>query len=289
MADRNEISKTHKLFIGGKFPRSESGVVIPVLDSKGETYANVSQASRKDFRNTVEAALAAQGVWQKATPYLRSQVLYRISEMLEGRKAEFASILELGGYSAGEAKKEIEGAIDRAVHYAGWCDKYSALGSTVNPVAGPFLSTSQPRPVGLVTVVAHGGNTLSGMLDELLSVIAGGNVAIVLCSDISALLGVALAEVCATSDVPGGVVNILTTAAPSEDSSGLAIEAAQHHEVDSIACYGAVSSNSSLVADIEREAAASLTRVVSRRPQSTLSAILAFQETKTTWQPAIGT
>lgn len=207
---RLNVLKTYKIYIGGAFPRTESGRYYDLKNKKGEVLANVCLSSRKDFRNAVVAARGAFSGWSGKSAFNRSQVLYRIAEMLEGRKAQFIEELTLQGISEKAADKELQQSIDRLVHYAGWCDKYSQLFSSVNPVASSHFNFSVPEPTGVVSVIAPEKSGLLGLVSVIAPVIAGGNVCVALASETLPLCAVTFAEVLATSDLPGGVVNILT-------------------------------------------------------------------------------
>jgi acyl-CoA reductase-like NAD-dependent aldehyde dehydrogenase len=207
---RLNVLKTYKIYIGGQFPRTESGRYYALLNKKGDTMANVCLSSRKDLRNAVVAARAAVAGWSGKTAFNRSQILYRIAEMLEGRKAQFIEELVLQGIAAKTAEAEVLKSIDRLVYYAGWCDKYSALFSSVNPVASSHFNFSVPEPTGVVSVLAPEESSLLGLVSVIAPIICGGNTCVVLASNTLPLCAVTFAEVLATSDLPGGVVNILT-------------------------------------------------------------------------------
>ncbi len=217
-ATRVEVAKTLKLYVNGAFPRSESGRTVPVLDARKRVFAQASQASRKDLRDAVEAANAAQPKWAAATAYNRGQVLYRLAEMLEARRAEFASlIVSIEGRTKAEAAKEVDRAIDRCVCFAGWTDKIAAVLGGKQPVAGPYFVFTMPEPMGTVAVMVPDERPLLATVSLLLPVIAAGNSAIVVAPvagkpAANAPLAIALAEAVATSDVPAGVINILTGA-----------------------------------------------------------------------------
>lgn len=207
---RIAVRKTYKLFIGGAFPRSESGRTLPALDARGGFVAHTARASRKDFRNAVVAARKAQPGWEKRTAFNRAQILYRAAEMLEGRRDAFARILrDVHGVDDATATAEVDAAIDAFVGYAGWSDKFSQVFGSVNPVAAPYFNFTTPAPVGVVTVVAPEARPLLGLVLAMAPVIVSGNTAVVV-TEGSAVLAVELAEVLATSDLPGGVVNLLT-------------------------------------------------------------------------------
>jgi len=207
---RLDIQKTYKLYIGGKFPRTESGRYYHLNDTKGNLIANVCLATRKDFRNAVVVARKAQGSWEKASSLNKGQVLYRIAEMLEGRKEQFVAELAAQGETLKNAKAEVNKSVDRLVYYAGWSDKYQQIFSSVNPVISPHFNFSNLEPVGVVSVVAPETQGLLGFVSALAPAIVGGNTVIILASETKPLTAVSFAEVLNSSDVPGGVVNILT-------------------------------------------------------------------------------
>jgi acyl-CoA reductase-like NAD-dependent aldehyde dehydrogenase len=279
---RLEILKTYKVFIGGKFPRSESGrFYTPEVNEK--SLANICLCSRKDLRDAVVAARQAQSGWWGLTPYLRSQILYRIAEMLEGRQQQFCSELKLQGRSEGEAKREVQQAIDRWVYYAGWCDKYQQVFSSVNPVASPHFNCSVLEPLGVVFLIAPETDPLLGLVSLLAPIIAGGNAAVVLASESRPLSAITLAEVLATSDVPAGVVNILTG-----NKSELVPPAASHLDLNGVADN---SHNPAIAAELQRQAAGNLKRIKIFRQdwqqadQQNPYLIQDFCEVKTTWHP----
>lgn len=208
---RLSVFKTYKLYVGGKFPRSESGRVYEVTDSKGKWLANAPRSSRKDARDAVVAARKAFGGWSGATAYNRGQILYRIAEMLEGRKDQFArEVADAEGLSKSKAAAVVDAAIDRWVWYAGWTDKIAQVVGGANPVAGPYFNLSSPEPTGVVTVLAPQESSFLGLISVVAPVIATGNTVIVIASENSPLPALSLGEVLATSDLPGGVVNILS-------------------------------------------------------------------------------
>ncbi|WP_264520149.1 aldehyde dehydrogenase family protein [Flavobacterium sp. N1994] len=280
---RIEVLKTYKIYIGGSFPRTESGRYYPLVVNK-KTVANMCLSSVKDFRNAVVAARNAQGGWSHKTAYNRCQILYRIAEVLEGRKAQFVSELELQGISKAKAEKEVDLSIDRLIYYAGWCDKYTQLHSTVNPVSGSFFNFSVPEPMGVISVYAPQQSGLLGLVTQIASIIAGGNTCVVLASEQLALCAVTFAEVLATSDVPGGVVNILTG-----NQTELLTQFAAHKDVNAILYCG---KDSEMIAKIQDLAIENLKRVVLREDSEYFDdkhespyLIYDFQETKTTWHP----
>ena len=207
---RLEVLKTYKIFIGGQFPRTESGRYYPLKNKKGEVIANICLSSRKDFRNAVVAARGASGGWAGRAAFNRAQILYRIAEIMEGKKEQFISELLLQGATIKSATEEVELSIDRMVYYAGWCDKYQALYSSVNPVASSHFNFSVPEPTGVVAVIAEEESSLLGLVSTIAPVIAGGNTCVVLASESKPLCAVTFSEVLNTSDLPGGVVNIIT-------------------------------------------------------------------------------
>ena len=285
---RVEVRKTHKLFIGGAFPRSESGRTYEVTDASGEFIANVAQASRKDARDAVLAARSAFAKWSTTTAYNRGQVLYRIAEVMEGRRDQFIAEIEQGeGVSAKKATNQLDAAIDRWVWYAGWADKYAQVIGNTNPVAGPFFNFSIPDPTGVVAAVAPQDQSILGLTSVIAPVIVTGNSCVVMPSPVHPIPAITLAECLATSDVPGGVVNILT-GAPAEVMPWLA----EHADVNALDLTGIV--DESVAADLERQAAGTVKRVRQPKPGAdwyatpTLSRIRTFTEIKTVWNP-IGT
>ena len=282
---RVDVRKTHKLFIGGAFPRSESGRTYEVTNAKGEFIANVAQASRKDARDAVLAARAAFAKWSSATAYNRGQVLYRIAEVMEGRRDQFVAEIEQGeGLSAKKATQQVDAAIDRWVWYAGWADKYAqAIGNT-NPVAGPFFNFSVPEPTGVVAAVAPQDHSILGLTSVVAPIIMTGNAVIIMPSPSAPIPAITLAECLATSDVPGGVVNILT-GAPAEVMPWLA----EHADVNAIDLTGIV--DNAVAEDLERIAAGTVKRVRQPKPAAdwyvtpSLSRVRSFVEIKTVWHP----
>ena len=207
---RIEVLKTYKIYIGGQFPRTESGRYYIAKNSAGKHLANVCLGSRKDFRDAVAAARSAVSGWSGRSAFNRGQILYRMAEMLEGRKAQFIEELMMQDASKNNAAKEVTLAIDRLIYYAGWCDKYQQLFSSVNPVASSHFNFSVPEPTGVVSVIAPQNDSLIGMVSVIAPVLAGGNTCVVLASESKPLCAVTFAEVINSSDMPGGVVNILT-------------------------------------------------------------------------------
>jgi acyl-CoA reductase-like NAD-dependent aldehyde dehydrogenase len=280
---RLAVRKTHKLYIGGAFPRSESGRSYVVTDHKGEFLANAAMASRKDARDAVVAARQAFGGWSAATAYNRGQVLYRVAELLEGRRAQFtAEVRSAEGLGARQAEAVVDAAIDRWVWYAGWADKLAQVRGSSNPVAGPFFDFSLPEPTGVVAVIAPGASSLLGFVSVVAPAVVTGNTVVVLASERRPLPAVSLTEVLATSDVPGGVINVLTGR-----TAEVALWLASHMDVNAIDLTGAPDS---LADDLAVAAAENLKRVL--RPGEEdwtqppgLKRMLACLETKTVWHP----
>ena len=281
---RLEILKTYKIYIGGKFPRTESGRYYVAENSKGEKLANVCLSSRKDFREAVVAARTAFGDWGSRAAFNRGQILYRIAEMLEGRKAQFVDELQKQGANKTAAENEVELSTDRLIHYAGWCDKFQQLYSAVNPVASSHFNFSVPESTGVVSIIAPQSNSLLGLVSVIAPVIAGGNTCIVLGSFLKPLCVVTFAEVLHSSDVPGGVVNMLT-GKPDE----LLPYFADHMDVNAVVYC---EKNEVQKKMIQEKAALNMKRVVfydevdwsSEKAQSPYL-IMDTQEIKTTWHP----
>jgi acyl-CoA reductase-like NAD-dependent aldehyde dehydrogenase len=286
-ADRVPVAKTYKIYIDGKFPRTESGRYFALSDKKGNVIANVCRGSRKDFRNSVVAARKAQPGWAKASAYLRGQILYRIAEMLEGRRDQFIGELQLQGATARAATKEVDTSIDRLIYFAGWADKYQQVFSAVNPVSSSHFNFSVLEPTGVVSIIAPDEPGLLGLVSNVAPTIAGGNTCVVLASESKPLSAVSFAEVLHASDVPGGVVNILTGYRDE-----LTEHFASHMDVNAIVyCDG----GKKTARTVQELAADNIKRVVSRagvdwRQQSSQHPYLIreTQEVKTTWHP-IGT
>jgi acyl-CoA reductase-like NAD-dependent aldehyde dehydrogenase len=224
-----DILKTYKIYIGGAFPRTESGRYYKAINKQGAVLANMCLSSRKDFRNAVVAARKAFTDWSERAAFNRGQILYRIAEMLEGRKSQFVDELMQQGVSKASAEKEVRLSIDRCVYYSGWCDKFQQLFGSVNPVATSHFNFSVPEPMGVVSILADENSSLLGLLSALLPTIAGGNTCVILASESKPLCSITLAEVLATSDLPGGVVNILTG-----KSSELHTHFASHMDVNAV-------------------------------------------------------
>ena len=284
MPDRIEVQKTYKVYIGGNFPRTESGRYYKVTDKKGNTIANACRCTRKDVRNAVVAARAAQNGWAGRSAYNRGQILYRISEMLEGRKAQFIDELKQCGFSAKKAEKEVHGAIDRLIHYAGWSDKYQQIFSTVNPVASSHFNFSMPDPMGVVGVLAPNDSPLLGLISMIAPAIVGGNTVLVLASQDHPLPAISFAEVLNDSDVPGGVVNILTGLTEEMiDPLGKHMDVnALFHPKTGAKWEQAAAEDAAL--NVKRIIAKPITEWFSEKAQSPYL-ILDLQEIKTTWHP----
>jgi acyl-CoA reductase-like NAD-dependent aldehyde dehydrogenase len=279
---RLAVPKTYKLYIGGKFPRSESGRVYEVVGAKGAFLANAAKASRKDARDAVVAARAAQGGWAGSTAYNRGQVLYRIAELLEGRRAQFVDeIVQSEGVSVAAASAQVDDAIDRWVWYAGWADKYVQASGNANPVSGPYFNISVPEPTGVVAIVApQGAGSLIGFVSAVAPPLVAGNTVVVIANESMPLSAISLSEVLATSDVPGGVVNVLT-GSPAEIAPWLA----SHADVNALDLVGAGALD---WVDLQIMAADTLKRVLppENGPDAAtpaLDRITAFTETKTVW------
>ncbi|GAA2658070.1 aldehyde dehydrogenase family protein [Streptomyces aculeolatus] len=281
---RLSVLKTYKLYVGGKFPRSESGRVYEVTDAKGRWLANAPRASRKDARDAVVAARKAVAGWSGATAYNRGQVLYRVAEMLQGRREQYvAEVADAEGLSKAKSAAQVDAAIDRWVWYAGWTDKVAQVAGGGNPVAGPYFNISAPEPTGVVAVVAPQESALLGLVSVLAPVIATGNAAVVVAAEERPLPALSLAEVLATSDVPGGVVNVL-----SGRTAEIAPTLAAHQDVNAIDLTGA---DAELARELEVAAADNLKRVLRPRQPYDWTAdpgtgrLTAFLETKTVWHP----
>ena len=277
------VRKTYKLYVGGAFPRSESGRSYPVHAAKtGDLLAFAAQASRKDVRDAVVAARGAQAGWAGATAYNRGQVLYRVAEMIEGRGGQFAEEISASeGVPATAARRTVAAVIDRWVWYAGWPDKVAQVAGGANSVAGPYFNFSVPEPTGVVAVLAPPQSSLLGLVSVVAPVIATGNTAVVVASEDRPLPAITLGEVLATSDVPGGVVNVLTGRMDE-----LAPVLAGHFDVNAIDLTGAGADSR---AELERLAAGNVKRVFwaddDWAGEPTPRRMLAFIETKTVWHP----
>jgi acyl-CoA reductase-like NAD-dependent aldehyde dehydrogenase len=281
--ERVAVRKTYKLYIGGSFPRSESGRSYPVSASRGKLLAHAAQASRKDVRDAVRAARSALPGWSGATAYNRGQVLYRVAELLEGRHAQFADeVAAAEGLSAAKARASVDAAIDRWVHYAGWTDKFAQVVGATDPVAGPYFTFSLPEPTGVVGVLAPQDSSLLGLVSVVAPVLATGNTAVVVAAQDRPLPAVSLTEVLATSDVPGGVLNLLTGF-----TAELAPWLAAHRDVNALDLTGAAPAAR---AGLRAAAAETVKRVYVPRVTDwsaapDLSRMRAFTEVKTVWHP----
>ena len=280
-----DVRKTYKLYLGGVFARSESGRYDPALDSKGKLLANVCRGSRKDVRDAVQKARGAQPGWEKATVYLRGQILYRMAEMLEGRSAHFVELLRTtSGLTAAAARKEVRASIDRIVHYAGWSDKYGALLSSVNPVSSSYFDFSLPEPTGVVGLAAPEKPGLLGLVSHVLPAIVSGNTVVCLLSERDPLPGLEWSEVLATSDLPAGVVNLL-----SGRKSELVPHLARHMDVNALALCGlpkdlATEALKDAAVNVKRTKLYAIPDYAADSAQG-LDFLKPFLEIKTTWHP----
>ncbi|WP_134764656.1 aldehyde dehydrogenase family protein [Nocardioides sp. 1609] len=284
---RVDVRKTYKLFIGGAFPRSESGYSYAVNDAKGKFVANAALASRKDARDAVVAARKAAGGWAARTAYNRAQILYRVAELVEDRRPQFvAAVQQSEGLSAARANAAVDASVDRLVWYAGWADKLTQVVGNANPVAGPFFNLTTPEPTGVVAVLGPQQSSLLGLVSVIAPVLTTGNVVVLVSSHDRPLPAVTFAEVLATSDVPAGVVNVLTGSAAT-----LGPWLASHMDVNAIDLVG-VAGDPALATDLEVAAADNLKRVrraPAAEPDWTLTPRLDtmtdFLELKTVWHP----
>jgi acyl-CoA reductase-like NAD-dependent aldehyde dehydrogenase len=289
-ADRLGVRKTYKLYIGGEFPRTESGRAYEVFDARGRLLANACRGTRKDIRDAVRAARNAYPGWAAKTAFNRSQVLYRIAELMEGRRDQFtAEVMAAEGVGRQRATRLVNAAIDRWVWYAGWADKYGQLLGTVNPVNGSYFNFSVPEPTGVVGMIAPEDSSLLGLVSRLAPIIVSGNAAVVIASETRPLPAVTLTEVLATSDVPGGVVNLIT---------GLRRELVQHlaghMDVNGLDAYGLDPSQGAAIEELAVENVKRLVRPASVNgrgvdwlsPRSQSPYLIAdFVEIKTVWHP----
>lgn len=275
---RLDVKKTYKLYIGGKFPRSESGRTYPAVDADGNVLARVAAASRKDLRDAVRVSRGAVDSWAGRSGYNRGQILYRIAETLEDRTGAFVDELTASGLTSTKAKQEVASSVDRLVWYAGWADKFAQIYGNLNPVAGPFFNISAPEPTGVVGIVAPEEPALLGLVSRLAPVLVPGNTALVLASESSPMPAITFSEVLDSSDVPGGVVNILTG-----HKDDLIPWLADHMDVNAVDAGGA---SPEQVMRIQEGAVHNVKRIVV--PDSTQQSpyrIAAFTETKTVWHP----
>ena len=281
---RLEVLKTYKIYIGGQFPRTESGRTYVACNPKGEQLANVCLSSRKDFRAAVGSARGAFGSWSGRAAFNRGQILYRIAEMLEGRKAQFIEELMLQGASKAAAENEVNLSIDRLIYYSGWCDKYQQVFSSVNPVASSHFNFSVLEPMGVVAIIAPQENSLIGLVSVMAPIIAGGNTCVILASQHKPLCAVTFAEVLNSSDLPGGVVNILTGKVAE-----LLPYFADHMDVNAT-CF--CETDATMQQTIKEKAALNVKRVIIYEAKKWMNDdtqspyfINDFQEVKTTWHP----
>lgn len=281
---RLNINKTYKLYIGGKFPRTESGRYHAIHSEKGELIANMCTASRKDFRNAVVIARKVQGSWANTTALNKGQILYRIAEILEGRKEQFVEELIIQGESKKDAITEVEASIDRLVYYAGWSDKYQQFFSTVNPVTGPYFNFSNLEPTGILSIIAPEKQSLLGLVSVVAPAIVGGNTVIIMASESKPLTSISFAEVLNSSDVPGGVVNILTGI-----KNELISHMASHMDVNAIVYCGNKEDDFKLINELSSH---NVKRTIfykknNWKTESSQSPyfIEKTQEVKTTWHP----
>jgi acyl-CoA reductase-like NAD-dependent aldehyde dehydrogenase len=285
MSDRIEVMKTYKTYVGGKFPRSESGKTYPIKNASGSVIANACRCTRKDVRDAMLPARSAFGEWSSRSGYNRGQILYRIAEMLEGRKEQFIKELELGGMKAKAATEEVNLSIDRLVYFAGWTDKYPQVFGTINPVASQHFNFTTPEPTGVVAIVSTDESPLLSIVSQMAPVIAGGNTCVILASEENPLVVVSFGEVLNSSDVPGGVVNILT---------GFRKEMLDHltKHMDVNAVFNSIDDQETRKL-IDLNASISVKRVHHYPVDNWFDEkhenpylILEFQESKTTWHPA---
>lgn len=280
---RLEVLKTYKIFIGGQFPRTESGRYYPLNDKKGNILGNICLSSRKDVRNAVVAARKAFGSWSERSAFNRSQILYRIAEMLEGRREQFIAEIMLQGSNRQKAEKEVDVSIDRIVYYAGWCDKFTQVLSSVNPVSSSHFNFSVHEANGVIGIIPEENTSLIGLISLVLPVIAGGNTCVVLASEQKPLCAVTFSEVLSTSDLPGGVVNILTGS-----KNELVDPLVTHMDVNGIVCH---TSDRDLKTRINEGSVFNVKRTVfydrdwMNEDAQDLYMISSMLELKTTWHP----
>ena len=281
---RIDVLKTYKIFIGGKFPRTESGRYFHVKDYQGKLLANICLSSRKDFRNAVVSARKIQKSWASVSALNRGQVLYRIAEMLEGRKSQFIKELMWTGLSASKARSEVEKSVDRLIYYAGWSDKFQQILGSINPVASNHFNFSVLQPMGVVSVICSNDSPLLGLVSVIAPIIVGGNSCVILSSEKNPMVSISFAEVVKTSDVPNGVVNILTG-----KRNELISHFASHMDVNAIFYCG---TNKEEIHEIESLSVENLKRVTIERLENWEAEdsnspyfIEKFQEVKTIWHP----
>ena len=277
-ATRIDVLKTYKLFISGAFPRSESGRVYSIKNSKGEHLANPALASRKDLRDAVVAARGAFTGWSSATAFNRGQILYRMAEILEGRREQLVTeLVALEGITAKAATLQVSESVDLLVWYAGWSDKISTIAGSTNPVSGPYYNFSTPEPIGVVAVFSAAKPSLLNFVGALAAVITSGNTAVMIASEKFPLPAITFAEIMATSDLPSGVVNVLTGS-----SAELAPWAASHMDIDAIDASGLTAKQ---LKDAQSAGAQNLKRIRTYSNAKSTARILDFMETKTVWHP----
>jgi len=283
--ERIDVKKTYKMYVGGNFPRSESGRTYKALDSEGNLLANACQGSRKDFRDAVKIARDAFDGWSSRSAYNRGQILYRIAEMLEDRRDQFMKELGPIGFKTAEAEADINAAIDRLIYYAGWTDKYQQVFGAVNPVASSHFNFSILEPTGVVAAFAPEKSPLLGLVSVIAPIIAGGNTCVVLASENYPLPAISFAEVLNSSDVPGGVVNILTGS-----KKELAEHFSSHMDVNAMCYTDALAKD--IKVTIDENASLNVKRIVKKNIEDWYEEdvqspyfITDFQETKTTWHP----
>ena len=283
-SDRLDVMKTYKIYIDGKFPRTESGRFYPLNDSDGKLIANICLSSRKDFREAVVAARKAQSGWSSKSAYNRGQVLYRIAEMLEGRREQFIHELKAQGSSTAQAEKEINLSIDRMLYYAGWCDKFQQVFSAVNPVESSHFNFSVPEAMGVISILSAENTGLLGLITAISPAIAGGNAVVILASTSKPLSAVTLGEVLNSSDVPSGVVNILTG-----QRTELLSHFSTHMDVNAIVYFG---ENGDEIKKLKESASLNVKRVSIYKDDELYEdktqnpyRIMDLQEIKTTWHP----
>ena len=275
---RIDVKKTYKLFIGGAFPRSESGRSYEIKSHNGKFMANPAQASRKDLRDAVVSARSAFGGWSNASAFNRGQILYRIAEIMEGRSSQLIEeVVLLEGITPSAAKKQVQEAIDLWVWYSGWCDKIGSIYGATNQVSGSFYNFTIPEPLGVVAVIASQKSALIGLVHSLAPVIAAGNTAVLVASEKLPLPAITLSEIMATSDLPGGVVNVLTGIA-----NELAPWIGSHMDIDGVDASGLSTSQEN---DLRLAGAENLKRIASFKNEAKPQRILAFMENKTVWHP----
>lgn len=275
---RIDVKKTYKLFIGGQFPRSESGRSYEINGANGKFIANPALASRKDLRDCVTAAKSALSGWSVATAFNRGQILYRVAEIMEGRREQFvAEIIALEGVTSKAAQVQVDQAIDLWVWYAGWCDKISTIAGATNPIAGPYYNFTTPEELGVIGIISDQKESLLGLVAAIAPVITTGNTAVVIASEKRPLPAITLSEALATSDLPAGVLNILTGKV-----SELAPWLASHMEIDGLDISGA---DSKIEAELRIAGSENLKRIHRFSKTPTPHRMLAFMENKTVWHP----